>query len=30
VDAIFSEDQVPEERRRFTELNAAYFREQAA
>lgn len=30
VDAIFSEDQLPEERQRFTELNAAYYRERAA
>jgi len=30
VDAIFAEDQVPEEWRRFTELNAAYYRNQAA
>ena len=30
VDAIFPEDQVPEEWQRFTDLNAAYFRVQAA
>ena len=30
VDAIFSEDQVPEEWQRFTELNAAYYRDRAA
>jgi hypothetical protein len=30
VDAIFPEDQLPEEWQRFTELNASYFRNQAA
>ena len=30
VDAIFPEDQVPEEWQRFTELNAAYYRDKAA
>jgi NAD-dependent dihydropyrimidine dehydrogenase PreA subunit len=30
VDAIFAEDQLPEEWAGFTELNAAYFRRQAA
>ena len=30
VDAIFTEDQVPDEWERFTELNAAYYRNQAA
>jgi hypothetical protein len=30
VDAITSEDQVPEEWQRFIELNAAHYRSQAA
>jgi NAD-dependent dihydropyrimidine dehydrogenase PreA subunit len=30
VDAIFPEDQVPQEWQRFTELNAAYYRDRAA
>jgi NAD-dependent dihydropyrimidine dehydrogenase PreA subunit len=30
VDAIFAEDQVPEESQRFIDLNAAYCRQQAA
>ena len=30
MDAIFAEDQVPEEWQRFTELNAAYYRDEAA
>ncbi len=30
VDAIFAEDQVPEEWRRFTALNSEYFRSRAA
>jgi NAD-dependent dihydropyrimidine dehydrogenase PreA subunit len=30
VDAIFAEEQVPEEWRRFTALNAEYFRSHAA
>jgi ferredoxin len=30
VDAIFAEDQVPEEWQRFIDLNAAYYRNQAA
>ena len=30
VDAIFAEDQVPEEWQRYIELNAAYYRNQAA
>jgi hypothetical protein len=30
VDAIFAEDQLPEEWQRFTEINAAYYRNRAA
>jgi Fe-S-cluster-containing hydrogenase component 2 len=30
VDAIFAEDQVPEEWRRYIGLNAAYYRNEAA
>lgn len=30
VDAIFAEDQVPDEWRHFTEVNANYFRSRAA
>jgi NAD-dependent dihydropyrimidine dehydrogenase PreA subunit len=30
VDAIFPEDQVPPEWQRFTELNAAFYRDRAA
>ncbi len=30
VDAIFADDQVPDEWRHFTELNANYFRSRAA
>jgi NAD-dependent dihydropyrimidine dehydrogenase PreA subunit len=29
VDAIFPEDQVPQEWQRFTELNAAFYRDRA-
>ena len=30
VDAIFAEDQLPDEWRRFIDLNAAYYRDRAA